>query len=527
MDATEPDRRQVATADAGSSFSSILGPGSPASPTARAVEVDVLNDLRLDRVVASIVAGREDYDLTPILHAPVWDLDTIAYRHEVFRDLADPSLVDLVQAFASAMQAMRDRLSRSAKAYYPYERERWFLDAADVYVEAVMALSRALTDAKPSSRGFRGLRDYLAHYTASDRFTSLVRETDEVKADLAEIRYRLHILGPKIRVSRYEADPDYGAEVLATFEKFKQGSPKDYHFELSSWPQMNHVEAAVLERVAWLYPQAFGRLDQYCEHHRDYLDQTVRTFDRAIQFYLAYLDYIERFKRAGLAFCYPEISGESKEIRGRDVFDLALADGLVRVNAPVVTNDFDLEGRERILVVSGPNQGGKTTFARTIGQLHYLAGLGCPVPGSAARLYKVDQIFTHFEREEDLANLSGTLEDDLRRIKRILDAATPRSLLVMNESFSSTTLSDQLFLNREVIRRIIACDLICVAVTFLDELSTLGDTTVSMVSTVDPNDPARRTFKIIRRVADGRAYAWAIAQKYGLTYERVRTRLSR
>lgn len=486
-------------------------------------------DLHLDDIVTAVTKGNAASEFARVFYAPLRSVATIRYRHDIFRELEDAALREAVGSFGEQMVTVQRRLLHASKARYATDQQRWLLSAAEAFGTAVAQLNDHLGPLQPESAGLSGFREYLAHYVASDAFATLVSDTRRVKAAIQGVHYRLRIHGPKVTVTRFRKEPDFSAEVLQTFAKFRQaGAAKQYEWRFDQGSDIDHVEAAILEGVARLEPRPFSALHAYSDRHRDFLDPTIGRFDREIRFYLAWLDFTDGLRRgSGLPFCYPRVSETSREVEGCAVFDLALAASLLKERQSVVRNDVELRGGEQIVLVSGPNQGGKTTFARAIGQLHHLARIGVPVPGTSVRLPLVDAIFTHFERQEQVEDLSSKLEDDLRRIHAILERATPHSLLVMNESFTSTTVDDQLVIGRRILRRILDRGLICVIVTFLDELAALDLAIVSMIAGVDLDDDTRRTFQIVRRPPDGLAYALALAEKHRLTYLHLKERLAR
>ena len=484
-------------------------------------------DLYLDQIVDDVVRGNADEHLDRYFYLPLHEISAVTYRHDVFRDLERDDVRAPIEAFVHGMRTMRQRLDRAGRLWHPLQRQGWFVCAVEAFCDAATTLRDELARTTLSSRGLREFADDLAAHVDGDRFRMLVAEIGDMQAELRKIRYMVHIDGLKVHVDRYDGQPDYSVDVAATFERFASETAKDYHVRITDFPDMNHVEEQVLQCVAKLYPEEFKQLDAFCAHHMTYLDATIARFDREVNFYLSYLTFIRRFSDAGVRFSYPSITDDPSSIRANNAFDLALAAKAVKDGNDLVCNDFRLEGPERIFVITGPNQGGKTTLARTIGQLAYLATLGCPVPASGATLTLPDDIYTHFERQETLATLHGKLDNELVRIHDILSRATPASIIVMNESFASTTVDDSLQIGAEVLERIIALGCVAVYVTFLDELASLHRACVSMVAEVEHDDPTKRTFKFTRRPADGLAHAAALADKYGLSRDALVQRIGR
>ncbi len=488
-------------------------------------EPGFFRDLNLDQVTNRVFAGMDQWKA--LFYTALTTPEAVMQRQRVMRDIERADVQAILQKFTTVMRDMESLRHRVETTYYPLQRHLWFLDAAYTYCQMVERLVVELADrGRLESDGMRAVLHYAMEYVASDGFRTFVRETATRREELGAIHYALHIRGNMVTVGSDQDTTDYRRDIEETFDRFRHQTVVHKAKALSDAPDMNHVEAQILDRVARLNPDPFKNLASYVEkYHERFVDPGIAQFHFEVQFFLKYWEFMQALASHGLAFCYPEIATDGADIYVYNGFDMALADKLSQAGRTPIGNDFVLRDLEQMAVVTGPNQGGKSTFARMVGQVHHIARLGLPVPGRRARLPVCDHIFTHFESGEPSPHVDGKLADDLRRIRAILDDTTSQSLVILNEIFSSTTLKDAKFLGEQILARIAAKGARAVVVTFIEEWAVFNDRTVSLVSEVLPDNPSRRTFKILRKPASGRSYAMTLAQQHGLTNEEIKERI--
>jgi len=507
---------------------SLLAVRTPGDP----IDADALHDLALDQLVDRLTR-RAGAELAATLTTPLTDVADVQRRHEVFHAFEDADVRTAVETFVDGVGTHDTATTRASKAYTDVEADLWLLHGTVTYLDAVVdlaaALPAALARAGTPSDLLADVVDLLTTRVADDDFVAARLRAHELTDAVAATRVTVWLRGATVTVGRFDDEPDDVVAVRDVFRRFEgRATPRravDARAPQTSGRQMDGVQAQVLTMTAQLHPELFAAVRAFARDPARRADGFARRFVHDARFFLAWLDVLASLRHAGLDVCYPELEPGGVELEA--VYDLVLADKVLsdRGSRHVVANDLHLDEAERLLVVTGPNQGGKTTFARTVGQLHHLAAVGVPVPGRRVRLPLVDRVLTHFERPERLENLAGRLGEGLVRMRDLLAQASAASVVVLNEVFTSTALEDARFLTREVLGRARAIGSLVVCVTFVDDIATFDEATVSMVADVDPHDTALRTFHLTRRPADGRAYARALAERHGLTPEAIHDRL--
>ena len=265
----------------------------------------------------------------------------------------------------------------------------------------------------------------------------------------------------------------------------------------------------------------------------------LATLSGDMAFYLAAIRLMERLRSHGLPVCRPGIAPMDERVGElREAYNLNLAlHGTEQQGGTerVVRNDVCMGRDSRVTILTGPNQGGKTTYTQMVGLCQVLAQAGLWLPAAAARISPVDNIFTHYPVEESQAKATGRFGDEAQRLSQIFRRATRHSLILLNESLASTSPGESVYLAQDVSRILRRMGSRAIFATHLHELAaavpqlnaeTDGDSRlVSLVASrlQDGKDGGQRSYKILPGPPMGRSYAREIASKYGISYEQLAT----
>ena len=390
----------------------------------------LIADLGLDTLIAAMANGDRlvgDVARVALLTSTEADVDLVRYRQAVLDDcLANPRVVKEIYAVAgAALEAERKQSWHWADSPSSIVgRSRAMLDDFMAGLGRIKSLAAEQAE-HFRSPGFRQFFAMLDRELAPDYFETVKTELDRLQFNegvliSASLGPGNHGTGHSLR--RWPKDRSF-------FERIIGRQAPGLRFEIAprdeaGWKAREELEARGLNLVA-------NAVAQSADHVSSFFVM-LRT---ELAFYIGGLNLRDALAERGMHVSVP-VPAASEELRlaATGLYEICLG---LRTDGKVIANDIEADGRH-LIVVTGANRGGKTTFLRSLGLAQLMMQAGLLVPATAFTASLADHGLSHFREEEDAEMRSGKLDEELTRMDALAEIATCRSLFLFNESFAAT-----------------------------------------------------------------------------------------
>ncbi len=437
-----------------------------------------------------------------------------AYRRAVYGDVKKEDVYSALMEFTNRMADVEELRREKGKVPGDMQRAVWELREIEAYCGTYAELLEALKQSELFSEGMQNFRGILQEILESAEFMQMREQVSGILKKIRELRLVITYEKDRVRVALGEAPGEY--------ESAADGRKPVLRNPFAANPVLTELERACLEVLEKKQPEFFRGLLESAQRYEAYERPVLKRFEKEILFYLSFGTLQREMEKKGFSFAVPEVS-EERPPEGKGLYDLALACVSLADGRKVIANDFYYNKGESFFVLTGPNQGGKTTFARSLGQLVYFARIGLDVPAKSANVPFFPDIQTHFSVEESVETGRGKLKEELVRLAPMMEEHCQGTFVIINELFTTAASYDAQIMGRKVLEHFIGLGCMGIYVTHLKELTAVHESVVSLRAMLD--ERRLQTFEIRRGEASDIACAENQVNKYRLTYEQLKERL--
>lgn len=483
------------------------------------VSLSFYQDLNLLRIIEKLTS-KWGKDIRKYFRYLPGTAEETAYRRAIYGDIKKSDVFDALTAFIDKLSDVEMLRREKEKVMTVRQRAVWQIREAECYFNAYEELAKALAEADLSSDGFREFLKILEDILGSDDYKKLKEETTLLLKEIKELRFIITYEKDRVSVALGEL-PGEGAysEMLEKDGGRKINRLKNPFIADAS---LTEFENACLDIVAKKKPAFFKSLESVAGRYENSDMPVLKRFEQEVLFYLSFRSLQTEMEAKGFCFATPEAYEDGK-MEAKGLYDLALALTSLSTGKKVIANDLYYEKGDRFFVLTGPNQGGKTTFARSLGQLVYFSRMGLDVPAESAGVPFFPDIQTHFSVEESVETGRGKLKEELIRLAPMMEENKKGTFVIINELFTTAASYDATIMGKKVLKHFTDLGCMGIYVTHLKELTEGTEGVVSLRAMLDDN--RIQNFKILRGVAEDTPCAENVVNKYRLTYDQLKERL--
>ncbi|MGC8544414.1 MAG: MutS-related protein [Athalassotoga sp.] len=425
---------------------------------------DLVQDLELNTLLNAISNGDEFiFNVSKrALLSSVNSAEMLLYRQNIIKDcLRNPSTVRNLYSIAVEGIEQEKKTYFGFFSKYPDAILHSAMELLHLFISTLRKLRKIVDDesSKFESEGFKRFFKMI-QTELTDEYFELIEE---------HLRYLEFKNGMLIGVNLGNGNKGENYMILEPNEK-KEGfldrifskKEESYTFAISDRDERG------AEALGQIKDRAINSVSNAIAQSADHILNFFKMMRVELAFYVGALNLYDRITKIGEPVCFPDVKQSNERVHNfENLYDISLA---IVKGEKVIGNEIDADGKA-LIVITGANQGGKSTFLRSIGiaQLMMQSGLFVPAQRFSANIS--NGIFTHYKREEDKKMDSGKFDEELKRMDKIVNYLKPDSMILFNESFAATNEREGSEIGRQITSALIEKNIKVFFVTHMYELA--------------------------------------------------------